>query len=79
MHNLSFRQLEAVREVGRCGTMIKAAEILCVTPAALTSRVKLLEEELGLQLFEHFEGRLRLTEAGKEVDCRRRSDRQCDL
>jgi len=67
MHNLSLRQLEAVREVGRCGTMIKAAKVLCVTPAALTSRVKLLEDELGLQVFEHFEGRLRLTEAGKEV------------
>jgi DNA-binding transcriptional LysR family regulator len=67
MHNLTFRQLEAVREVGRCGTMIKAAKTLCVTPAALTARVKLLEEDLGLQLFERFGGRLRLTEAGKEV------------
>ncbi len=67
MHNLSLRQLETVREVARCGTMIKAAKVLCVTPAALTSRVKLLEDDLGLQLFEHFEGRLRLTEAGKEV------------
>jgi DNA-binding transcriptional LysR family regulator len=47
--------------------MIKAAKALCVTPAALTSRVKLLEEDLGLQLFERSEGRLRLTEAGKEV------------
>src|SRR5260221_6059558 len=47
--------------------MVKAAEALCVTPAALTTRVKLLEEDLGLQLFERFEGRLRLTEAGKEV------------
>ena len=67
MHNVTFRQLETVREVGRCGTMIKAAQALCVTPAALTSRVKLLEEDLGLQVFERFEGRLRLTEAGKEV------------
>ena len=47
--------------------MIKAAKTLCVTPAALTARVKLLEEDLGLQLFERFGGRLRLTEAGKEV------------
>ena len=67
MHNLTLRQLETVREVSRCGTMIKAAKALCVTPAALTSRVKLLEEDLGLQLFERSEGRLRLTEAGKEV------------
>ena len=47
--------------------MVKAAEALCVTPAALTTRVKLLEVNLGLRLFERFEGRLRLTEAGKEV------------
>jgi DNA-binding transcriptional LysR family regulator len=67
MQNLTLRQLETVREVSRCGTMIKAAKALCVTPAALTSRVKLLEEDLGLQLFERSEGRLRLTEAGKEV------------
>jgi LysR family transcriptional regulator, low CO2-responsive transcriptional regulator len=67
MHNLTFRQLETIREVARCGTMVKAAQSLCVTPAALTSRVKLLEEDLGLELFERVEGRLRLTEAGKEV------------
>jgi DNA-binding transcriptional LysR family regulator len=66
-HNLTFKQLETVREVGQYGTMVKAAEALCVTPAALTTRVKLLEEDLGLQLFERFEGRLRLTEAAKEV------------
>jgi DNA-binding transcriptional LysR family regulator len=67
MHNLTFRQLETIREVARCGSMVKAAQVLCVTPAALTSRVKSLEEDLGLELFERFEGRLRLTEAGKEV------------
>jgi DNA-binding transcriptional LysR family regulator len=66
-HNLTFKQLETVREVGRYGTMVKAAEALCVTPAALTTRVNLLKEDLGIQLFERFEGRLRLTEAGKEV------------
>jgi LysR family transcriptional regulator, low CO2-responsive transcriptional regulator len=67
MHNFTLRQLETIREVGKCGTMVKAAKVLCVTPAALTSRVKLLEEDLGLELFERFEGRLRLTDAGKEV------------
>jgi DNA-binding transcriptional LysR family regulator len=47
--------------------MVKAAQSLCVTSAALTSRVKLLEEDLGFELFERIEGHLRLTEAGKEV------------
>lgn len=67
MHNLTFRQLETIREVAKCGSMVKAAQVLCVTPAALTSRVKSLEEDLGFDLFERFEGRLQLTEAGKEV------------
>jgi hypothetical protein len=63
-HNITFKQLETVREVARQGTMVRAAEALSVTPAALTARVKLLEEEVRMQLFE---GRLRLTEAGREV------------
>jgi LysR family transcriptional regulator, low CO2-responsive transcriptional regulator len=67
MSNLTLRQLETIREVARCGTMVKAAETLCVTPAALTSRVKLLEEDLGVELFDRLDGRLRLTESGKEV------------
>lgn len=67
MHNLTFRQLETIREVARCGSMVKAAQVLCVTPAALTSRVKLLEEDLNFDLFERFEGHFRLTDAGKEV------------
>ena len=67
MHNLTFRQLETIREVARCGSMVKAALVLCVTPAALTSRIKSLEEDLGFDLFERFEGHLQLTDAGKEV------------
>ncbi len=67
MHNLTFRQLETIREVAKCGSMVKAAQVLCVTPAALTSRIKSLEEDIGFDLFERFEGRLQLTDAGKEV------------
>ncbi len=41
MTNLTFKQFEAVHQVARSGTVVKAAESLHVTPAALTSRIKL--------------------------------------
>lgn len=67
MANLTFKQLEAVHEVARTGTVAKAAEVLHVTPAALTSRIKLLEEDLGLALFDRTGNRLRATDAGREA------------
>jgi DNA-binding transcriptional LysR family regulator len=38
-----------------------------VTPAALTARIKLLEEDAGVSLFDRTGGRLRLTDIGREV------------
>lgn len=67
MANLTFKQLEAVHEVARSGTVVKAAATLHVTPAALTSRIKLLEEDLDLQLFDRTGNRLHATDAGREV------------
>jgi LysR family transcriptional regulator, low CO2-responsive transcriptional regulator len=46
---------------------VQAANELKVTPAALTARIKLLEEDAGLLLFDRTGGRLRLTDAGEEV------------
>ena len=67
MVSLTFKQLEAIREVARTGTVVQAAQVLHVTPTALTSRIKILEEDLGLALFDRTGGRLRLTDAGREV------------
>lgn len=67
MTNLTFKQLEAVHQVALCGTVMRAAKELFVSPAALTSRIKLLEEELGLALFDRAGNRLRVTEAGRAV------------
>ena len=44
-----------------------AAETLNVTAAALTSRIKHLEEDARTLLFDRVGGRLRLTDAGQEV------------
>jgi len=67
MNNLTFKQLEAIHEVARNGTVVKAAAALHVTPAALTSRIKLLEEDVGLPLFDRTGNRLRATDAGREA------------
>jgi LysR family transcriptional regulator, low CO2-responsive transcriptional regulator len=64
MNNLTFKQLEAIHEVARHGTVVKAAATLHVTPAALTSRIKLLEDDAGLPLFDRTGNRLRTTDAG---------------
>jgi LysR family transcriptional regulator, low CO2-responsive transcriptional regulator len=67
MKRVTIKQLESVRAVAEAGTIVKAAEELNVTPAALTSRIQLLEEDAGVALFDRCGGRLRLTVAGQEV------------
>ena len=67
MRRLTLKQLQTVRAVAECGTIATAADILRVTPAALTARIKLLEGDVGLSFFDRASGRLRLTDAGQEV------------
>ncbi|MGP8231199.1 MAG: LysR family transcriptional regulator [Methylovirgula sp.] len=67
MKRVTIKQLESVRAVAEAGTIVKAADRLNVTPAALTSRIQLLEEDAGVALFDRANGRLRLTVAGEEV------------
>jgi DNA-binding transcriptional LysR family regulator len=67
MRRLTLKQLQTVRAVAQSGTIATAADILKVTPAALTARIKLLESDVGLSFFDRAGGRLRLTDAGKEV------------
>ena len=67
MRRLTLKQLQTVRAVSESGTIATAADILCVTPAALTARIKLLESDVGLAFFDRASGRLRLTDAGQEV------------
>ena len=67
MRRLTLKQLQTVRAVAQSGTIATAADILKVTPAALTARIKLLEGDVGLAFFDRAAGRLRLTDAGQEV------------
>ena len=67
MRRLTLKQLQTVRAVAQSGTIATAADMLRVTPAALTARIKLLESDVGLAFFDRAGGRLRLTDAGQEV------------
>jgi DNA-binding transcriptional LysR family regulator len=67
MRGLTLKQLMTVREVAEAGTIATAADRLNVTAAALTARIKHLEEDTKIPLFDRINGRLRLTDAGQEV------------
>ncbi|VFU07501.1 HTH-type transcriptional regulator CbbR [Methylocella tundrae] len=67
MRRLTLKHLETIVAVAESGTIAAAADDLNVTAAALTSRIKLLEDDVGVALFDRTGGRLRLTDAGQEV------------
>ena len=65
LRNISFRQIEALQAITAAGSLIQAATALNMTPAALTARVKALEEAVGLKLFDRISTGMRLTKAGE--------------
>jgi DNA-binding transcriptional LysR family regulator len=67
MRRLTLKHLQTIRAVAQSGTIVAAAQAMKVTPAALTARLKLLEEDAGVPLFDRTGGRLRLTDVGREV------------
>lgn len=65
MKNATIRQLKVFAEVARHLSFARAAEVLHLTPPAVTMQVKELEGHIGLPLFER-QGRLvTLTTAGE--------------
>jgi LysR family glycine cleavage system transcriptional activator len=66
MRRLPFLNgLRAFEAAARAGSFAAAAEELSVTPAAVSRMVRLLEERLGLALFQRKANRLALTPAGR--------------
>lgn len=57
--------LAAFESAARLGGFASAAEELCVTPSAVSHRIRQLEARLGLQLFERGPGGVELTSAGR--------------
>lgn len=60
-------QLETFIVVADMGSFNKAARVLYITPSAVTKQINLLENDLGLQLFNRTHRGLTLTEAGKSL------------
>ncbi len=59
--------LRAFTEVGRHGSIKRAAAALGVTSGAVSQQIRLLEERVGLPLFVRGRQRMALTEAGARV------------
>ncbi len=60
-------QLHAFDAVARQGGFVAAAEHLHLTQPALTIQVRALEEQYALKLFSRSGGRVKLTEAGRQL------------
>lgn len=59
--------LRAFAEVGRRGSVKAAADAMGVTPGAVSQQIRLLEERVGVPLFERGHRGLHLSEAGARV------------
>ncbi len=62
---MELRQLKTFQTVARLLSFNRAAEILNYSQSAVSAQIKLLEEELGVPLFDRLGRRVRLTEAGR--------------
>src|SRR3954452_966078 len=62
---MELRQLQYLRSIARVSGFRRAAEELDMSQATLSEQIKLLEQELGVRLFERGGRNLSLTEPGK--------------
>ena len=62
---ITFAQLQTLLAITQAGSLVAAADALGMTPAALTARVKGLEEVMGVPLFTRTPSGLKLNPAGE--------------
>lgn len=67
MLHLTLRQLKVFEAVARHLSYSRAARELHLTQPAVSMQIKLLEESLGLPLFEQLGKKIFMTEAGREM------------
>lgn len=65
MRSLNYHHLHYFWAVAKEGNLTRAASLLYVSQSALSTQIKLLEEQLGYELFAREGRRLTLTEAGR--------------
>ena len=61
------RRLPTFREVARRGSFAAAADVLWLTPSAVSQQIAALEREVGATLFARSTRGVRLTEAGQRL------------
>jgi LysR family transcriptional regulator for metE and metH len=67
MRRITLKQLRALTAVVENGTVSGAAQVLGVTPPAVTLQMRLLEETVGMPLVERTDQGLHPTDCGKEL------------
>ncbi|MGH8137264.1 MAG: LysR substrate-binding domain-containing protein [Steroidobacteraceae bacterium] len=67
MRNVTLRQMKVFAAVARHLSFTRAARELHLTQPAVSQQVKLLEQEVGLPLFEKIGRRVQLAPAGEEL------------
>jgi DNA-binding transcriptional LysR family regulator len=64
--SIELKHLRYAEVAERCGSFRKAADLLALKQSNLSRRVRHLEEELGVVLFERTNGGVRPTPAGRD-------------
>ncbi|MBH3430901.1 LysR family transcriptional regulator [Pseudomonas alkylphenolica] len=64
---MSLKALRTLVTIARHGTFARAADILSLTPSAVSLHIRSLEEELNVSLFDRSRRQVSLTEAGHLV------------
>ncbi len=65
---MDVEQLKTFLEVERMRNFRKAAENLCISPSAISARIRQLEQTLGLPLFRRDRQKVSLTPAGERFE-----------
>ncbi|NWB90689.1 transcriptional regulator GcvA [Pseudomonas agarici] len=60
-----MKALVAFEAASRLGSFVRGADELAVTPSAISHQIQLLEDFLGVQLFQRHAGKAVLTQAGR--------------
>jgi len=63
--SIELKHLRYAEAAERCGSFRKAADALAVKQSNLSRRIRSLEEQLGVKLFERTNGGVRPTPAGR--------------
>jgi DNA-binding transcriptional LysR family regulator len=62
---MSLKALRSLIAIAKHGSFVKAADILSLTPSAISLQIKSLEDELRVSLFDRSRRQVTLTEAGQ--------------